>query len=206
MAYRADGDGIYTGRAFVRFLTEMPPRVTELTVLGASGSPTSGRAPYRLPNGAVRFVALPYYRRISSIGSMLRSVAKSCHVFAAELDRLDAVWVFGPQPMAVLFAWLARWRGKPLILAFVRITPATSPAASPDTMPAVGIGSGSRVGHRVSQARKASSGRSQSATIWLDATQWEGPSCRQASRSCLAPRCSPRSWRLPRIGMLNGPC
>jgi glycosyltransferase involved in cell wall biosynthesis len=115
MAYRADGDGIYTGRAFVRFLTEMPPRVAELTVFGRL-DPTSGRAPYRLPNGTVRFVALPYYRRISSIGSMLRSVAKSCHVFAAELDRLDAVWIFGPQPMAVVFAWLARWRGKPLVL------------------------------------------------------------------------------------------
>ena len=115
MAYRTDGDGVYTGRAFVRFLTGMPPRVAELTVFGRL-DPTSGRAPYRLPNGAVRFVPLPYYRRISSIGSMLRSVGKSCRIFAAELDHLDAVWIFGPQPMAVLFAWLARWRGKPLVL------------------------------------------------------------------------------------------
>ncbi len=115
MAYRADGEAVYSGRAFVRFLTRLPPRVSELVLLGRL-DPAPGGDHYRLPGGAVRFVPLPHYPRISSIWRMLGSVRRSCRAYLAELDRLDAVWIFGPQPMAVLFAWLARRRRKPLIL------------------------------------------------------------------------------------------
>lgn len=115
MLYRSDGDTVYSSRAFVRFVTDLPPRVAELVLLGRL-DPAAGCDHYRLPTGAVRFAPLPYYPRISSIRRMLRSVRESCRAFDAELDQLDAVWIFGPQPMAVLFALLARRRRKPLIL------------------------------------------------------------------------------------------
>jgi glycosyltransferase involved in cell wall biosynthesis len=47
---------------------------------------------------------------------MVRAVRRSGAVFSAELDGLDAVWVFGPHPMALLFAGIARARGTRLVL------------------------------------------------------------------------------------------
>jgi glycosyltransferase involved in cell wall biosynthesis len=115
MAYRSDGAAVYTSRAFVRFVTSLPPRVAEVVILGRL-DPTPATAPYRLPGGAIRFVALPHYRRITSIWQMVRSIRASSKAFRRELERVDAVWIFGPQPMAVLFAWLAHLRRKPVIL------------------------------------------------------------------------------------------
>jgi glycosyltransferase involved in cell wall biosynthesis len=115
MAYRSDGRAVYTSRAFVRFVTSLPPRVAELVLLGRL-DPTAGTGPYELPQGRVRFVALPHYARISAIWRMLSATRASCRAFREELEHLDAVWIFGPQPMAVLFAAIARRRRKPLIL------------------------------------------------------------------------------------------
>jgi glycosyltransferase involved in cell wall biosynthesis len=115
MTYRSDGDAVYAGRAFVRFVTGLPPRVAQVVLLGRL-DPTPARSHYRLPSTDVEFVALPHYPRVSSIWRMLRSVRASCRAFRHELERLDAVWIFGPHPMAVLFAWLARRHRKPLIL------------------------------------------------------------------------------------------
>jgi glycosyltransferase involved in cell wall biosynthesis len=46
----------------------------------------------------------------------VRSARRSCALFAAELERLDAVWIFGPHPLALAFARIARRRGVPLFL------------------------------------------------------------------------------------------
>jgi glycosyltransferase involved in cell wall biosynthesis len=115
MAYQSDGHAVYSNRAFVRFIADLPPRVAELVLLGRL-DPITGGGHYPLPAESVRFVALPFYRKISSVRQMLGAVRESCRIFSAELDRLDAVWVFGPHPMAVLFGWIARRRGKTLIL------------------------------------------------------------------------------------------
>lgn len=115
LVYRADADGLSNNRAFIRFVTSLPPRVEEVVLFGRL-HPEPGRSPYAVPAEGVRLVPLPYYPRITAVGEMVRAVRRSGEVFLAELDRLDAVWVFGPHPMALLFAGIARARGARLVL------------------------------------------------------------------------------------------
>jgi glycosyltransferase involved in cell wall biosynthesis len=115
MLFRADGETISTRRAFVRFVAALPPRVEEVVILGRL-DPEPGRFPYELPRAGVRFVALPYYARGTDVGAVVRTLRRSTAIFAGELRRLDAVWVFGPHPLAVVFAAMARRRGTRLFL------------------------------------------------------------------------------------------
>jgi len=115
MLFRRDGDVISTRRAFIRFVAELPPRVDEVVIFGRL-DPSPGRFDYELPSERVRFVALPHYARGSDIAALLRAVRSSRSIFAGELAQLDAVWVFGPHPLAVVLALTARRRGTPLFL------------------------------------------------------------------------------------------
>jgi glycosyltransferase involved in cell wall biosynthesis len=113
--YWRDDDGYSTRRAFIRFVTSLPPRVDELVLFGRV-SPEPGHAEYRIPSEGVRFVELPHYSSVRSVGAMSAAVRGSCRRFAAELEELDAVWVFGPHPIATLLARIARRRGVPVFL------------------------------------------------------------------------------------------
>jgi glycosyltransferase involved in cell wall biosynthesis len=116
LVYRLDAEGVVsTDLSFIRFPTSLPPRVDEVVVLGRR-DPVPGRGPYPLPSARVRFVGLPYYPSVFHVGRMLQTLRGSCRVFARELERLDAVWLFGPNPLAVLFALIARRRGTPVFL------------------------------------------------------------------------------------------
>jgi glycosyltransferase involved in cell wall biosynthesis len=53
---------------------------------------------------------------VSSVGALARSLPAACATFRRELPRLDAVLVFGPHPVALCFAALARLHGTPLVL------------------------------------------------------------------------------------------
>jgi glycosyltransferase involved in cell wall biosynthesis len=115
LVYQRDGETLSNNRAFIRFVTSLPPRVSELVLFGRL-SPVPGRGPYVLPTEAVRVVGLPHYERATKIWSLLRAVRGSAGIFAAQCEHLDAVWIFGPQPMSMVFAWIARRRGVPLVL------------------------------------------------------------------------------------------
>jgi len=121
--YQSDGDTVYTHRAFIRFVTALPPRVEEVVVFGRL-DPTPATGPYALPKDGVRFVPLPYYPNVRAIGGLVRAVRRAAKVFATELEELDAVWIFGPHPLAVLFARIAQRRGTPLILGVRQDYPA----------------------------------------------------------------------------------
>jgi glycosyltransferase involved in cell wall biosynthesis len=115
MVFHRVGDTLSTRHAFIRFVTSLPPRVDEVVLFGRL-DPAPGRAAYAIPDAGVRFVALPHYPRVTSLGPMLGSLPRACATFAAELRHLDAVLVFGPHPVAVAFAALARGRRVPLVL------------------------------------------------------------------------------------------
>jgi glycosyltransferase involved in cell wall biosynthesis len=115
LVYRADGEGLSADMAFVSFVAGIAPRVEELVVFGRL-DPEPGRLAHPLPPDGTRFVPLPHYPSVRALGSLARSVGRSRTVFAAELDRLDAVWLFGPHPLALVFAHAARRRGVPVFL------------------------------------------------------------------------------------------
>jgi glycosyltransferase involved in cell wall biosynthesis len=114
LVYHADDDVVSTDRAFILFLNALAERLDELVVFGRL-VPVRGRAPYSLSE-RIRFVPLPHYARVTSIRSLLRSVAGTRRAFAAELDRLDAVWLFGPHPIALELARIAHARRVPVVL------------------------------------------------------------------------------------------
>src|SRR5687768_10037723 len=115
LVYRLDGDRLSTDLSFILFVAGLASRVDELVIFGRL-HPEAGRNPYVLPRERVRFVALPHYPRVTAIGAMARGVAGARRAFAGELDRLDAVWLFGPHPLALEFARLARRRKVPVFL------------------------------------------------------------------------------------------
>lgn len=114
LLYRADKDGISTDRAFIRFLSALAERIDEVVIFGRL-DPLPGRAPYGLP-GQLRFVAFPHYARVTSVRSMLGSLRGARRAFEAELARLDAVWIFGPHPVALELVRIARARRVPVVL------------------------------------------------------------------------------------------
>lgn len=115
LKYRRDEDGLSTDRAFIRFVTSLPPRVDEVVIFGRL-DPEPGRYPYGLPTDGVRFVALPFYPKVTALGGLVRATRRSAASFRAELDSLDAVWIFGPHPLSDRFARIARGHGTPLVL------------------------------------------------------------------------------------------
>jgi glycosyltransferase involved in cell wall biosynthesis len=123
LRYRSEGGRLYTHQAFVRFVTALPPRVDEVVLFGRL-DPEPSTSHYTLPSDGVRFVALPHYPSVTAVAAQLRTVREAQRIFASELDRLDAVWIFGPHPMALALATTARRHRTPLILGVRQDYPA----------------------------------------------------------------------------------
>lgn len=115
LVFREDEGGYSTDKSFILFIAALASTLGEVVLFGRR-HPTRGRAPYGLPNTHVRFVPFPYYPDATSIGGVLRSLSGSRRAFEAELDQLDAVWLFGPHPVAYELARVARRRGLAVFL------------------------------------------------------------------------------------------
>ncbi len=115
VVYRGEGERRSAAQAFVRFVTMLPPRVDEVVLFGRL-DPEPGRSHYELPDRGVRFVALPHYPAVTAIWRQFMAARTSARRFNRELDAIDAVWIFGPGPMSVLFAVIALYRGVPTFL------------------------------------------------------------------------------------------
>jgi glycosyltransferase involved in cell wall biosynthesis len=115
LVYHSDEHGLSADRAFVLFVTSLQEHVEKLVLFGRL-DPAPGRSPHAVPTEGVRFVALPHYPRVTDVGKLLRAYRGSCQTFSDELDGLDAVWLFGPHPLALAFARIARRGGKSVFL------------------------------------------------------------------------------------------
>ena len=115
LAYRSDGSVLSTHQAFIRFVTSLPPRVDEVVLFGRL-HPEPARSHYVIPSDGVRFVALPHYPAVTALAAQARAARGTVRQFVRELPELDAVWIFGPHPMAVLLALAARRNKTPLFL------------------------------------------------------------------------------------------
>jgi glycosyltransferase involved in cell wall biosynthesis len=114
VVYRVDGRHAYTDRSFIVFVTGLAPRLGELVLFGRC-HPEPGSSYYLLPESGIRFVPLPHYARLTSLGALLRSVRRAKAAFEAELEQLDAVFLFGPHPLSLVFTWSAWRRGVPVV-------------------------------------------------------------------------------------------
>jgi glycosyltransferase involved in cell wall biosynthesis len=112
--FRSEGGVFSTDRAFILFVTGLAERLEEMVLFGRL-DPEPGSSHYVLP-GEVRFVGLPHYPRLTSVGPLVRSIRKAVSRFDEEVRSLDAVWLFGPHPVALFFAWRARRRRVPVVL------------------------------------------------------------------------------------------
>lgn len=113
--YQRDADGTLTvHRAFPLFMFGLAAEVDSLTVMGRL-DPAVGRSHYAVPGGA-GFAALPHYESAADVPAVLRALAGTVRRFWDVLGRVDAVWVNGPSPMAVMLALLALARGRRVVL------------------------------------------------------------------------------------------
>jgi glycosyltransferase involved in cell wall biosynthesis len=72
-------------------------------------------APHPLPAEA-SLVALPYYRHLGSAGEVARAAAGTARSFWRGLDRVDVVWVFGPNPFSLLLLTFAVVRRRRVVV------------------------------------------------------------------------------------------
>jgi glycosyltransferase involved in cell wall biosynthesis len=112
--YHEKGGELYAGRAFALFVARLANRCERLIVLGRL-DPDDRIAHY--PIGAqVDFVALPFYTSLNHPREAIRAVRGSIKAFRETLDDVDVVWLLGPHPLAIVFARIARRRGKRVVL------------------------------------------------------------------------------------------
>lgn len=113
-AFWSDEGEVYAARSFVLFLGKLAEHFDELTVT-ARLSPNPSDSNYRLPAPA-RFAPLPHYESAANPIEVGRAMRESVRRFAELLDRVDVVWLLGPHPFALLFARMAKRRGKRVAL------------------------------------------------------------------------------------------
>ena len=113
-SYTSEDGAVYAERAFILFLAELAQHVDGVVLLGRL-DPSPGRSHYPVP-ASIEFVALPHYRSAANPFGVARAAAGSVRRFWAALRAVDAVWLLGPNPLALVFAALARLRGARIVL------------------------------------------------------------------------------------------
>jgi glycosyltransferase involved in cell wall biosynthesis len=112
--YHRDGDAVYAERAFALFLARLGQDMERFVVVGRL-DPRPGAAHYRLPD-ELEFVGLGHYAKLARPGAVAGALPRSLSRFWAVLADVDVVWLFGPHPLALAFAALARLRGRRIVL------------------------------------------------------------------------------------------
>jgi glycosyltransferase involved in cell wall biosynthesis len=113
--YKSDAGGYSTDRASSTIPLALAERLDEVVLFGRL-DPQPGRSFYALPPDRVRLVPLRFYPSVTDIVGILRAVPSARRAFLRERKSLDAIWVFGPNPLSYLFVWLALRRGLPVVL------------------------------------------------------------------------------------------
>jgi glycosyltransferase involved in cell wall biosynthesis len=118
---RADG-ALWAELAFVRFLAALSDELDGTTLVGRL-DPRDAPWHHRLPDG-IDFQPLPFYASLARPAGAGRTILGALRAFWKVLDRVDAVWLFGPHPLAFAFAALAAVRRRPVALGVRQDFPA----------------------------------------------------------------------------------
>lgn len=113
--YLRTGGSVCAVMPFALFLAALGEHVERLVLLGRVGDDVDAPRPVALPPG-VEFVALPWWVDLSRPLGLARALPASLRRFWRVLDGVDAVLLFGPSPLGMAFAALARVRGRRVIL------------------------------------------------------------------------------------------
>jgi glycosyltransferase involved in cell wall biosynthesis len=109
------GDILSSDVAFVHFLAGLSEQLSELVVFGRL-DPRPGLQANLLEAGGLRFVALPHYERLTDFRGVMRARRTTGRAFASALHGLDAVWIFGPHPLARMLVGIAEREAVPVFL------------------------------------------------------------------------------------------
>jgi glycosyltransferase involved in cell wall biosynthesis len=118
---RADG-ALWAELAFVRYLTALSDELDGATLVGRL-DPTEAPWHHRLPDG-IDFQPLPFYASLARPAGAAPTILGALRAFWKVLDRVDAVWLFGPHPLAFAFAALGALRRRPVALGVRQDFPA----------------------------------------------------------------------------------
>jgi glycosyltransferase involved in cell wall biosynthesis len=118
---RADG-ALWAELAFVRFLAALSEELDGTTLVGRL-DPRDAPWHHRVPD-RIDFQPLPFYASLARPMDASRTILAALRDFWKVLDRVDAVWLFGPHPLALAFAGLAAVRGRRVALGVRQDFPA----------------------------------------------------------------------------------
>ena len=96
--YWQEGAVVSSDVAFVRFLSGLAEQVSELVVFGRL-APSSAEPPTCSPLPVCASPRFPTTNGSPILRSVVRARGESERVFAAGIEGLDAVWIFGPHPL-----------------------------------------------------------------------------------------------------------
>jgi glycosyltransferase involved in cell wall biosynthesis len=113
-SYSREGDSYYAERAFFTFITQLAGMVDRLVLFGRL-NPKNARSHYRVPD-EIDFVPLPYYESQADARAAVRAMLASLRTYWRSLSDVDAVWLLGPHPLAIMFAFMAAARRKKVFL------------------------------------------------------------------------------------------
>jgi glycosyltransferase involved in cell wall biosynthesis len=101
--------------AFLTFISEVATHFDECVVVGRAQPGDQAAAAYLSLAPGTQLAPLPYYESLANLGEVLRAVPGSLRIFWRVAGRADVVWVFGPHPLALLLAAVARLRRRQVV-------------------------------------------------------------------------------------------
>ena len=109
-----DEHGVSTQRNFIDYLNAVAASADGMVLLGRL-DPRPGREAHEV-GPHVDFRPLPWYDKAHDVRAVAQAVGRSVAAFREALTEVDVVWLFGPYPLAFVFAAIARARGVRVVL------------------------------------------------------------------------------------------
>ena len=130
-AYEVVDGEVFAERAFALFLARLRQEFGSLSVIGRLKPESEGKARYPLGRD-VPLVPLPWYASLANPLQVIPTMFKALVAFWRGLGELDAVWLLGPHPLAIAFAFMALLRGKRVVLGVRQDLPTYTRTRHPD--------------------------------------------------------------------------